>query len=200
MSKGIPASSLGSTSASLLERIKIDDPSAWERLVELYGPVVYRWARASGLQADDAADVVQEVFCAINKSIGRFRRERFRGWLWTITRNEVRDHFRRLARRADARGGTTANLQFHQLPDLPDERAATDRGELFAQDELPRRALELVRSEFQPKTWQAFYRVTVEGDRPGDVAEDLGMNVSAVYMAKSRVFRRVRDELRGLYD
>src|SRR5437764_1344254 len=86
------------TPLSLLLRLKRDEQPAWERLVKLYTPLVYRWCRQHGVQAADAADVGQEVFQAVARRIHDFRRERpgdsFRGWLRTITRNKVRDYYR----------------------------------------------------------------------------------------------------------
>jgi RNA polymerase sigma-70 factor (ECF subfamily) len=191
-----------STSSSLLMRVKGRDPDAWQRLVKLYGPLVYRWAREAGLQDSDAADVMQEVFRAISAAIEDYRHDRpgdrFRGWVWTITRNKVRDHFRQRANQPEARGGTTAHIQIQQTPKLPSEEP--EDTEATAITNLPRRALALIRGEFQEHTWQAFWRVAVAGDKPADVAEDLGMSVGAVYTAKSRVFRRVREELGELLD
>jgi RNA polymerase sigma-70 factor, ECF subfamily len=81
-----------SISTTLLEQIRVRQPEAWERLVDLYGPVVFHWCRQSGLTTSDAADVVQEVWMAVARNVAGFRREQpgdsFRGWLWTITRNE----------------------------------------------------------------------------------------------------------------
>ena len=96
--RGFDSASSESISSSLLGRVKIQDPQAWERLAELYGPVVYRWCRKSGLKAEDAVDVVQEVFRAVMTHVAEFRREcpadSFGAWLRTITRNKVRDLFR----------------------------------------------------------------------------------------------------------
>src|SRR4051812_19850568 len=93
-----PASEL--TSASLLDRIRADDPEAWRRFVQLYSPLVYSWCRRAGLNTEDTADLTQEVFRSVAGHVGSFRRDRpgdtFRGWLWTITRNKLRDFFRRM--------------------------------------------------------------------------------------------------------
>src|SRR5438046_713552 len=87
------------TSSSLIDRVKADESGAWDRLVTLYAPLVYHWCRRWNLQEEDLADVFQEVFKTLVVHIARFRRERqgdtFRGWLWTITRNKVQDHFRK---------------------------------------------------------------------------------------------------------
>ena len=188
-----------SISSTLLERVRAQRPEAWERLVDLYGPVVYRWCRQSGLRPEDAADLVQEVFTAVATHLGEFRRERpgdsFGAWLRIITRNKIRDHYRRRQGKPEARGGTEAQQQMAEIGEPPapsDPSAACDDG-LDAW--LSRRGLELVRAEFENRTWEAFWRTTVEGHAPVHVAEDLGMSVQAVYQAKSRVLRRLRQEL-----
>jgi RNA polymerase sigma-70 factor (ECF subfamily) len=189
-----------SVSSTLLERIKAHRPEAWERLVDLYGPVVYRWCRQYGVGSDDAADVLQEVFAAVAAHVGEFRRredgDTFGGWLRAITHNRVRDFFRQRHGQPEARGGTDAQQQLANLLELPEptgptESVETDSGFL-------RRALELVRAEFENRTWDAFWWTTVDGRSPADVAEELGMSLQAVYKAKSRVVRRLRRELGDL--
>ena len=191
------------TSVSLVARVQENDPQAWDRLVRLYSPLVYTWCRQHGLPSEDASDVLQEVFRAVHRTVGKFRRERkgdtFRGWLWTITRNKVRDHFRAVANRANAVGGTDAHMRFAELPE---EEPPTDPS-IAAGDGQSSPfygALELVRAEFEDRTWQAFWKVTVEDKTTADVAETLGMSVNAVRLAKSRVLRRLRTELEGLID
>jgi RNA polymerase sigma-70 factor, ECF subfamily len=187
----------GSTSISLLQRVRSNDPGAWSRLVNLYGPLIYQWCLRWDLSADDAADVSQEVFQVVAARIADFKRERkgdsFRGWLWTITRNKIGDHFRRLNREPAGAGGSEFLRLFQEVPEqLPqDERSETETAALV------HRALELIRAEFEERTWQAFWRVTVLGHLPRDVAEETGVSVHAVRMAKSRVLRRLRDELDG---
>jgi RNA polymerase sigma-70 factor, ECF subfamily len=190
----------GSISSTLLERVKARRPEAWERLVDLYGPVVYRWCRQSGVAAEDSADVVQEVFLAVAAHIADFRRngpgDRFDAWLGTITRNKIRDLFRRRRGRLSAQGGTDAQTRFLDLPEPSGTSLSSSPAD--ADGLLSRRALDLVRAEFENRTWEAFWRTAVEGQSPGDVAAELGMTVPAVYKAKSRVLRRLRQELGGL--
>jgi len=187
-----------STSHTLLERVRLRDAAAWRRFVELYGPVVFTWARRASLQAHDAADVVQEVFQAVSLNVGRFRRDRpgdtFRGWLRTITMNKVRDLFRN---RPNYALGTAA------IDELPARVAAADEADSRsgrAVAELAHRALELLQAEFEPSTWQAFLRTAVDGRAVAETAEELGLSVAAVYKAKSRVLLRLRRELDGLLD
>ena len=188
----------GSISTTLLERARSQDPDAWRRLVRLYGPLVFRWCRLSHVQPSDAADVVQEVFRSVVSSLPAFRRDRprdsFRGWLWTITRNKIRDQQRRRASAPRAVGGSDAHEQLQQVPDLPTE---TDVD--VEDSSLVHRALELIRAEFEDRTWQAFWRSAVEEQATADIAGDLGMSKGAVRQAKCRVLGRLRQELEGLW-
>jgi RNA polymerase sigma-70 factor (ECF subfamily) len=196
------SSDRSSTSRTLLERVKRRRPEAWRRLVELYGPLVYRWCRRHRLAPEDAADIVQEVFAAVAQHIDRFefRPEQggFRAWLGTITRNEICDFYRREQGRAKGHGGTDAQEQLAQVPEHDDPSDFTDHAD--DSQLISSRALELVRAEFENRTWEAFHRAVIDGQQPAHIAEDLGISVNAVYKAKSRVLRRLRQELGELLD
>jgi RNA polymerase sigma-70 factor (ECF subfamily) len=186
-----------SLASSLLQRLQEQDPRSWERLDRLYGPVVLGWCLRAGLRQEDAADVGQEVFQAVAGAIGEFRRDRpgdsFRGWLWTVTRRKILDHQRR-SRRPQAAGGTTAQERLAQLAaadDASELAPPPDQGEVGA---VYCRALELIQAEFAERTWRAFWGVAVDGLPAGQVAAPLGMTAGAVYIAKSRVLRRLREE------
>ena len=192
--------SSSATSLSLVERVRANDSAAWQRLVDLYGPLVFAWACRGGLSEEDSADAMQEVFISVSKAIGRFdpaAEGRFRGWLWTITRNKLRDHHRRVSP-DEARGGDTAMRLLAQLPghDLP-ERWNDDSSDVTRQDvrALYHRALHLIRSDFEPRTWQAFWLAVVEEKPTSEIARDLGLSANGVRQAKSRVLRRLRLEL-----
>jgi RNA polymerase sigma-70 factor (ECF subfamily) len=196
--KADSGSRISMTSSSLLARIKANDGAAWDRLVALYAPLVFHWCRHWHLQDQDAADVLQEVFQAIATHVSGFRREKegdsFRGWLRTITRNKIRDHFRRLQREPEGTGGTEAQIWIAQLsaPLLPEEVSTDDA---VTERNLFHRGLNLIRNEFEVRTWQAFWRTTVEGEATKDVAADLAMSPGAVRVAKCRVLQRLREEL-----
>lgn len=190
------------TSLSLLYRLKANEAVAWDRLVVLYAPLVYHWCRKLDLPDQDAADVFQDVFQSLAAKISTFRKEQpgdtFRGWLRMITHNKVIDHFRRQNREPQAAGGTEANIRFAQLESSDPQ--SDDNDEEQAYQQLVRRALEMIRNDFTPRTWQAFWRATVDGQRPVDVAEELQMQPGAVRVAKSRVLQRLRQELGELLD
>lgn len=187
---------MDTTNVSLLERLKLPaDQKAWSHFVDLYTPLIYCWARQTGLQESDAADLVQEVFTLLVRKMPDFAYDRhrsFRAWLRTVTVNKWRDRCRRLAARPHEAAGKS-------LPDVA-EPAADSFGEVEYRQQLVARALELMKAEFQPATWQACWEFVVVGRPAADVARQLGMTENAVHLAKGRVLRRLRKELEGLLD
>jgi RNA polymerase sigma-70 factor (ECF subfamily) len=189
------------TSLSLLQRIRDGDATGWRRVVDLYSPLVLYWCGRWGITGADADDVMQEVFKAASQSIGNFRRERpgdtFRGWLRVITRHRVLTFWREHHRQPEAAGGSEAWQHLENLPS-DDTGEPEDAEEADQFSAVVRRALNLLRGEFEPRTWQAFWSVTVDGRQTVEVAAELGMSGNAVRMAKSRVMRRLREELGDL--
>ena len=181
-----------------LQGVKRNDPVQWSRLVETFGPIVYRWCRTSGIAENDASDVVQEVFASVARGIDGFERQKesgsFRSWLATITRNRVRDHFRKLAGRQPAEGGTEALIRLQQKADSLDESIDGDS----ISSPLVRQVLKSVEIEFEPATWNAFWMSTMENQPASLVAETTGLSIASVYQAKSRVLRKLRQRLSEL--
>jgi len=197
-----PDSVQESTSLSLIRRVQDGDVEAWSQFVRVYGPHVYDWCRRFGLQASDAADVTQEVFRTVNSPIAGFRKQDsgggFRGWLWTVTRSRFLDHIRNQQKQLQAQGGTDAQNLLREVPEevpsLSDESASHDMSA------IKRRALEIIREEFDKRNWQSFWRSAVEGEEPRHIAADLGITVSAVHKARQRILRRLREELGDLLE
>ena len=190
----------GSTSSSLLARAKAGDSEAWQRLLLVYTPLVYHWCHQAGLPPHDILDVVQEVFGSVVKSIADFRGAQphgsFRAWLKGITRHRLLDHFRQRQGYPEAPGGTAAQLAFMEVPDASD--FSTSMVAAGEDAHLSRQMLNLVEAEFEPRTWRAFWRIVVDGQKPAEVADELQMALPAVYQAKSRVLRRVRQQFSRL--
>jgi RNA polymerase sigma-70 factor (ECF subfamily) len=188
----------GSISTSLLDRVKARDAEAWRRLTKIFGPVIYHWSRQAGLQEADAADVIQDVFAAVAANINGFHRQQpgdsFRGRLFTIARNKIRDHFRRRNGEADPEGGTVGHLRLQSIPESPDPSTVQSTLQ-SARSMAVRRTLEVIQHDFQDRTWQAFWDVAVEDKPASEVAEKLGMTLAAVHQAKYRVGQRLREEL-----
>jgi RNA polymerase sigma-70 factor (ECF subfamily) len=189
------------TPLSLLERVRSRDTQAWCRLVELYRPLVLAWCSRAGVNSTDAEDVAQEVFAAAAASLDRFHRDRpgdtFRGWLRAITRNQILQMYRRRKGQPQAQGGSDAWENLQGLADPlpgPAEEESVEVGQLFL------RALELVRGEFEERTWQMFWLSTVEDRDPAALAEELNTTTNNIRQARSRVLRRLREEVGDLID
>lgn len=192
------SSSSFSTSPSLIEQVKAADAEAWDKLSYIYTPLVYGWVRRSGIQEADSSDIVQEVFSRVLKSIGRFEHTSFRGWLLTITRNEIRRwHRQKLSRVPGAAGGSDALAQIKNVPESLPEDLLPDgvENEVDARAGLVRRTAELIKDDFEPHTWKAFWRSVVEGHDTAEIAADLNMKPGAIRQAKFRILARLRETL-----
>jgi RNA polymerase sigma factor (sigma-70 family) len=182
------------TRPSLLLRIRDEaDAASWSLFVGTYAPLIHRFARRGGLQDADAADLTQEVLAQVARSIRSFdycaERGRFRDWLGTVTRRRIWEALARL--RVGPRGAGEEAVAAEELagpgpdPEWEDEFNA----------QVLRAAIEQIHAHFEPTTWRAFERAWVD-DRPaGEVADELGVPVDAVYVAKSRVLKRLREQV-----
>lgn len=195
-----PSDEHPTVSTTHLERLQRMDPEGWSRLVTTFGPIVYRWCRSSGVNPDDSADVVQEVFTSVARGVGDFERLKaegsFRSWLATITRNRVRDYIRKQNRSPVGMGGTEAMIKLQQQsdPDAEDVLDSTICGE-DVYNPLVHRVLTQVQAEFEQKTWRAFWLSAVENKTAADIASQTGLSTASVYQSKSRVLRRIRQRL-----
>lgn len=182
------------TPVSLLEQLRQPaQEQAWTRFVELYTPLLYCWARRTGCQESDAADLVQEILTLLVRKLPEFTYDRhrsFRSWLRTVAHNCWRNLWRRAALPRVA----------GDLTELAAPAADEPFWEVEYQQRLVGRALELMRAEFQPTTWQACWQSVVDGKPAAQVARDLGISVAAVYCAKSRVLSRLRQDLVDLWE
>jgi RNA polymerase sigma-70 factor (ECF subfamily) len=183
------------TRASLLLRLRdARDARAWGEFVEVYGPLVYRFARKHGLQDADAADLTQDILRAFAGHAGEFsydpNRGSFRGWLFTVARNKLRNFLASPKRREQGAGDTQAQVR---LANLADDASGEEEWDREYQQRVFTWAAERVRKTVQDTTWQAFWRTAVEAHSGQQVAADLGLSVAAVYLAKSRVMARIKE-------
>jgi RNA polymerase sigma-70 factor (ECF subfamily) len=183
------------TSLTLLQRLRQKtDAAAWDRFAQLYTPLLFHWARRTGLQESDAADLVQDVFVVLVGKFSEFQYRQggsFRGWLRTVLINRLRALRRR----------RVPPIQ----PDVPldglaDACPEMDLEEVEYRRELVRRALELLRPEIPPVPWEAFWRTHVLGRPVVAVAAELSLSVNAIYLARWRVMCRLRQEVQGFID
>lgn len=193
------------TSVSLLERVRARDGQAWQQLVALYGPLLRHWCQRWGAGTEDAEEIAQDVFLAASAGLDDFERQgagSFRAWMRGITRHKLADHFRKQHGQPAAAGGTEAWQRLQELSEAAEAAEAAETAEQQAEEVngLYHRALALIRSEFEERTWQAFWESAVEGRTAASVAEALGMFAVAVRIAKSRVLSRLREAAGALID
>jgi RNA polymerase sigma-70 factor (ECF subfamily) len=191
------------TSPSLLDRLRGPrDDVAWQRMTEIYTPLIRGWLRRHARLANcDADDVVQDVLAVVVRRLPEFERERagsFRTWLRSITVNCLRRFHRTRRRRPPATGDSDVAEMLNQLADS--ESALSRLWDREHDEYVMRQLLELIRPRVEPKTWQAFERVALRGEPAQQVASELGLTTNAVFIAKSRVLAKLRAEAAGLID
>ena len=188
------------TQPSLLVRLKdAHDREAWERFVDLYAPLVYAFVRKRGLQDADAADLTQDVLRQVSLAAKSLiydpRRGSFRGWLFTVVRNRLTDHWRAAARGERGSGDSSqwqrASEQLVTESDSAEWDAAYER-------QLLECASRQIRADFSETTWSAFWQTAVEGRDGRTVADELDLSVAAVYLAKGRVMARLKEQVKYL--
>lgn len=184
------------TRESLLVRVRdASDQEAWYEFVEIYRPVIYRLARAKGMQHADAEDLAQQVLLAVAGAIGRWEedpeRARFRTWLRRVAHNAIINALTRGVRDRAAGGSDLLLVTQQAAPEGPN----SDLLRIEYRREVFRWAARQIKGEYQPATWDAFWQTAVEGRDAAKVARALGKNTGAVYAAKSRVMRRLREKI-----
>jgi RNA polymerase sigma-70 factor (ECF subfamily) len=194
---------MNETSLSLLARLRCSPESeSWDRLFKLYAPLLRVWLRKYDVQDSDADDLVQEVLLAVSTEFNKFEHGgqtgAFRGWLKAILVNRLRKFWRARDRRPLALGDWDIDARLAQLDD-----PASDMSQIWNRQHdqfVLRQLLELAEPHFAPTTWKAFCRVALDGARPDMVAQELGISLNAVCIAKSRVLSRLRQDSEGLVE
>ena len=190
------------TSASLLEGLRTSpDEAAWRRLDDLYRPIIRRWLLRDPSLGEEAVDVVQDVMGVLVRELPDFQRRRtgsFRRWLRTITAHRLGAFYRSRKTRPVALASPLDMCPLMQLADPNSEL-----GRQWDQEHdryVLNRLMELIAPLFEPTTLAAFRRVAVDGIAPARAAEELGLSLNAVLIAKSRVLSQLRQEAKGLID
>ena len=190
------------TSVSMLERLAgapTDDD--WRRLDDLYRPLLRAWIARAGVPASDANDLVQEVLLVVVGRIGEFERRRegsFRAWLRTILKKKMTDYFRGQNRQPTATGDSDFQRRLDEL-ESP-ESALSKLWDREHDEHVVAALMQGVRGDFAPATWQAFRRHVLEGEPAAHIALEMGLSLNSVLLAKSRVLKRLRQELAGLIE
>ncbi len=191
------------TSLTLLARLQqADDSEAWQRLFGIYQPLLAIWLRKYEVQPSDADDLAQEVLATVSKDFAGFhhngRLGAFRTWLKAILLNRLRTYWRSRDRRPPSIGGSSFEERLAQLED-----PASAMSQLWNRQHdlhVLNRLLELSRPKFSAETWEVFTRVAIQGERADLVAAETGISLNAVFIAKSRVLSKLREEAAGLVE
>src|SRR5262245_30118998 len=190
------------TRQSLLLRAQAGEGGAWKDLTGLYRPLIDGWLNRQGVPAGDLDDLSQDILLSVVKHLPTFehsgRRGAFRSWLRTIVCSRTADYWRAADAGARGGGGSGAIAALQQIadPDSDLNRRWDEEHDRYVLDCL----LDLVEEEFEPATVRAFRRLAIDGASGAEAAAELGLSVAAVYMAKSRVLQRIRQEAEGLID
>jgi RNA polymerase sigma-70 factor (ECF subfamily) len=193
---------MNETRQSLLLRAQNGETDAWKDLTDLYRPLILGWLNRQGVPARDLEDLSQEVLLSVVKHLPRFQhsgqRGAFRSWLGAIICSRTADYWRTLDADTQPQGGSGATAALQQIadPDSDLNRRWNEEHDRYVLHFL----LDLVAVEFEPITLQAFRRLALDGVSGAEAAQELGLSVGAVYMAKSRVLQRIRQEAEGLID
>lgn len=188
---------IDTTRVTLLARLRdAGDAGAWSQFHQIYGPVIYRYARRRGLQDADAADLTQDVLREVSQSINRFeydsKRGRFRSWLFTVSRYTLSKFRRKASREVTGTGDSDHLAQLNQVPDADHDQTQWDRE---YDQRLFEVAAEGVKTRVNPATWRAFWMTAVDGRDPNEVARELDLSIGGVYVARSRVTARLRESV-----
>ena len=190
------------TSGSLLKCLAgapTDDD--WRRFDDLYRPLLRAWMARAGVPASDVDDLVQDVLSVVVRKVAEFEwrgRGAFRAWLRTILAHRVRDYFRGQKYRPTATGDSDFLRRLDEL-ESP-ESALSKLWDREHDEHVSASLLRRVQGDFAPATWQAFRRHVLEGEPAVRVPEGLGLSLNSVLLAKSRVLKRLRQELTGLVE
>lgn len=187
-----------STSESLLIQLHADDnnSAAWSRFIQLYTPLIFFWARKTGLSQHDSADLVQDVLTIVLQKLPQWKydpEKSFRGWLRTITLNRHRE----IARRRKIRMVDASHLR---IENLADPKSAESNWDLDYKRRLVASAMEVLQVDFAPETWAALQRLLSSGESAAEVARESGVSVWTIYSARNRLLHRLRTELHGLLE
>ena len=191
------------TSLSLLERLRVatpDDPE-WERLHEIYLPLIRSWLRRVPGVGDEADDLAQDVFIILFRELPSFIRQRdgsFRAWLRQIALNRIRIFQRGRGKRPLPGGGGQSDDYLAQLADAGSDLARQwdEEHDKHVFDKL----LAVIKPDFEPRTWEAFTRFALDGQPAAQVAQEMDISEGAVIKAKFRVLKRLREEGGELLD
>lgn len=184
--------SIASMTSKWLSLVKNNDSVAWHRLISTYGNLIRWWCKKAKVPVQDVEDITQEVFAALSKQLAGFEHQSFRGFLWTITCHKISDYWRSHKRTKSLTGGDELKSILDNIEAESNQSSgAVTMGTRVIFDSI----VQLIRSEFADLDWRVFWEYAVDGKDASSVAESFGVTRNKVFLAKSRILRRIRMEL-----
>ena len=185
-----PHRAVDSITESLLLRVRQLDEDAWCRLVETYAPLVYHWCQQNGVDLEETKDVTQDVFLSVRQNLDQFERrtpqDSFRAWLRTITRNKLRDRYRKKGPARAVGGDLDPDQIDTQLEEVPSDQEQREEVAVLYQQ-----VVASIQAEFSDRDWQAFWLVAAEERSVNDVAQLLDTTPNVIYLARTRIRKRM---------
>lgn len=173
------------TSLTLLQKLRIQDPDGWECFTKLYLPLLYKWLKNVGIGEEDAQDICQEVFINTYTSLSGFEHHgtgSFRKWLRTIVNRRISDHFRRKEKNS---------------PVVPIKgsgpKVLSESWEEAFVNEVYQYALALVRQKTSQRDWDIFEKIHFSNVSAHQIAEEYNMNPSSVTVIRCRILHKLRE-------
>ena len=183
------------TPVKLLQQAGNNDHAAWELMHEIYRPLIASWFRAQIGRTPDVDDLTQEVFATVARELPNFDHNgqsgAFRRWLKTICMNRLLGYRRQQEARGRAIGGSDFHNSLQQISSSQDPEQAWDHEH---QTTVLRFLMNQVAPHFESRTLQIFRALTSDEKQAPEVAAELGISLGSVYVARSRVLRKMREE------
>jgi len=197
-----PTLSDGSTSMTLIARAQDGDPDAWNKIAEVYAPLVHARCQRLGFTVEEADDLSQDVFFGAFRNLGQFRKEKpghgFRNWLRTILKHKIIDFVERRQHEVRAAGGSTAQQRQLQIPDPFDDEAGWEAQQW--QNDTLKSAIPAIQASIDERTWQVFERLVLEDRSVREVAEEFGMREGTVRQVKHKLLKKLRKQFGDVMD
>ncbi len=189
---------MDTTPVSLLQRIqKSPSTEDWAQLAQLCTPLLFHWVRRGKISVDECGDIVQDLLVALMEKLPGWQydgQQSFRAWLKTVSLNRCRDYWRK--KRPKLMDGAESTWERWSSDNDPADLFAATQFNAYVAGQ----ALEIMTARFEPQTWQSFMRHVVEGESVASVAREFAMTEGAVYSAKCRVMKALREELSGILE
>ena len=190
------------TRSSLLERLKdLDNKAGWSQFFDAYWKLLYCVALRAGLKPHAAEDVVQDTVVSVAREIGGFEYDRrqgtFKGWLYTVLRRRIADHYRKEKRHLPVSDGLNGAIDAAALPDSNGVDLERIWSEEWATN-LVSTALGRVRHRISDRDYQIFHCITIQGWTVLQTCRQLQLNPAQVYVAKHRVGKCLKTEIQKL--